>query len=88
MKAEERMIKNLEHQSDIEGWDKNDFISMIANLQSQLKNCKNSVEQWQKEVNVLNSKLKEKDEKINNLVKHKRNLEIELSKYVSKKVIR
>ena len=37
MKAEERMIKNLEHQSDIEGWDKNDFISMIANLQSQLK---------------------------------------------------
>ena len=34
------------------------------------------------------SQLKERDEKINNLVKHKRNLEKELSKYVSKKVIR
>ena len=63
------MIKNLEHQSDIEGWDKNDFISMIANLQSQLKNCKNSVEQWQREVNVLNSQLKERDKDITKVIK-------------------
>jgi len=39
-------------------------------------------------IDFIESQLKERDEKINNLVKHKRNLEKELSKYVSKKVIR